>query len=295
MAVDPETTKHIGNAVRAALAGSNAVSSGDYTTLIGPALNIAANYTDNPYAKAGLTSAGYVVGNTLPYFNPVGLAWNLPGLIDGISKIFDQGKMIRRAKRTRDAGILASKIVNPLTQGLGQEQWDTIVSDDSRVGDAIQRMLHHNLSGVWNSQTAHKWIPDQTLLPLYDMLTSQGYGRSEPTLNDVGGVGEIVAGGGPRYAGMQGVNEMQDFSQGKPAPNYDFYSPGVARDEGGQMENVGTYNALPAVQQGAVGFSQVLHAIQDALLRSPTPSWSPEIMGYQRTIDKQPYRQDDSY
>jgi hypothetical protein len=99
---------------------------------------------------------------------------------------------VKRAHRTHDAQGLTGETLRGIQAG----DLSAPVGD-ATVGDTLAAMLRNNLNGTHYADTGHEWLPDLSLLPLQRFLTERGFtGEREPTRGDVGGVGEMIAGGG---------------------------------------------------------------------------------------------------
>lgn len=170
----------------------------------------------------------------------VGALWNIPQMAMALYTLINGGEhdskeaQIRRFKRTRDAGQLQGEILRPLFEARTSDDFVNAlaapVTGGSNVGDALANILWNNIQGTWYADTAHQWLPDLSLLPLLTVLQNLGYtGQTEPHLRNVGGVGEIVQGGGrflppdPRFEGRptlmdagggEGMIEGPDYAQG---------------------------------------------------------------------------------
>ena len=210
--------------------GVNAALTG-LSPLIAPLVSAAVNTisTGVPIAQslaAGLGSGAFMA------------AWNAPQIINSIDKILQGDEQIkRRFQRSADAMGLQADILGPLSNARTPEELTAALNarvGDVRSGDALASILRNNLSGTWYTDTAHNWLPDLSLVPMYEALIAMGYSdTAEPTKGDVGGVGEIVAGGGHRLIDPSEYERGGRFFQG------------VASDEGGQMSDVGSWGLLP--------------------------------------------------
>lgn len=190
-----------GAATGAAGTGASGMTSADWASLAGSAASIGSAFVDDPYAKVGLATVGY---GASAFANPFMAAWGAPQFADSIDKILDgQETEIRRAQRTRDANALTGEFM----QGLNGLDLAADVGG-ATVGDTLASILNFNLGGGWapGAGTSLGWLPDPALLGLQGLLNDRGYlgtrvengeiVRREPTRNNVGGVGEMVAGGG---------------------------------------------------------------------------------------------------
>ena len=237
--------------------GVNAALTG-LSPLIAPLVSAAVNTisTGVPIAQslaAGLGSGAFMA------------AWNAPQIINSIDKILQGDEQIkRRFQRSADAMGLQADILGPLSNARTPEELTAALNarvGDVRSGDALASILRNNLSGTWYTDTAHNWLPDLSLVPMYEALIAMGYSdTAEPTKGDVGGVGEIVAGGGHRLI------DPREYEQGG-----QFY-PGVAQDEGGQLTGggpwggvgIGTSQTGGLSWPGAFGWEGVLRRIAGA-------------------------------
>jgi hypothetical protein len=129
----------------------------------------------------------------------------------------------KRAFRTRDAQGLTGETL----RGLAAGDLDAPVGG-SNVGNTLASILHNLQSGTWYADTSHNALPDLALEPMRRALAGRGYTPTEPTRGDVGGVGEMVAGGGnffPEDPRVQGgrftedgtpIDDLRAGSQGGP-------------------------------------------------------------------------------
>ena len=139
-------------------------------------------------------------------------AWNLPQIANSLAELFDPGPdnpnstaFKRRTVRNADAASLDSEIMAPLMGARSPEELMSALKSSvggSTVGDALAKMLEFQLGGGWFTDTAHDVLPNVEMRPTYDWLKSQGFGSSEPTRGDVGGVGEIAIGRQDQYDGI---------------------------------------------------------------------------------------------
>ena len=107
---------------------------------------------------------------------------------------------MRWASRTNSSARFG-RIRSPSTRG-----WRGPHLNLTQGWDALASILNFNLSGGWYTDTTHRWLPDPALVDFQRALHARGYKgtqvedgqivKREPTRGDVGGVGEIVAGGG---------------------------------------------------------------------------------------------------
>lgn len=132
----------------------------------------------------------------------------IPELLHGLTS--DSATTLRRrGRRTSDAYGLTNEVAGPFARGLqsgnvlGGLQTPVGGSD---VGNALASILNYQGGGGWYADTAIPWLPDAGLDPTRTLLGGLGFPgttvengeivRREPSRGDVGGVTEMVAGGG---------------------------------------------------------------------------------------------------
>lgn len=134
-------------------------------------------------------------------------------------------RVIKRAKRTRDAQSLANEVISPFTKpGMTFDQILAMPVGGSTVGNALSSILNFNLGGGWFTDTSHGWRPNPAFLGLQRNLHSRGYPgtrvengsivKREPTLGDVGGVGEMVLGSGFKMRNPKTAGRYNELTQG---------------------------------------------------------------------------------
>lgn len=185
----------------------------------------------------------------------------------------------RRYHRTADAGNLQGQTL----RGLFEDRNLRSPVGDSTVGDAMLAILNNNLNGTYYTDTGHGWLPDYTLAPLRDRLTGMGFTGKEPTRNDVGGVGEMIAGGGMFLPPEErAYSRATESSTGAPL-SYDLAAgsrggpvgwdrllrglSGVSQDAPRPFDQMSGYGAAPKMVErdsgtGATGF---FNAPEDAV------------------------------
>lgn len=161
----------------------------------------ATGMTASEAALAGGTAAtGASVGASA--LGGLGLAaLNAPQIVGGLVDTFDPPTemLMRRARRGIDAANLQNGVLAPIANAGPGGLRNALATPvgGSTSGDALAAILRNNAAGTWYGDTSHNWLPDPTLGGLRQLLARAGYtGASEPRRGDVGGVGEIVAGGG---------------------------------------------------------------------------------------------------
>lgn len=184
-------------------------------------------------------------------------AWNAPQMAGALFNLIEGNEAaIRRAKRDVVAKGLSRQIGGSLLRATAADMDSAFAQPvgGARVGDAIAAMIRFSDNGTWGFDTAHGWLPDPALAPLRRRLAGAGYsGEREPKMGDVGGVGEIVAGGGEAFI---------------PADLYDFLAPNLSQiDEGSSSLR----HPLPESAR-RLGFTQ-------AHMGSATPG-SPELAAF---------------
>jgi hypothetical protein len=225
-------------------------------TLAGPALGIAGAVTDNPIAKGVLSSAGYGLSAVA---NPFMAAWGLPQFANSLYTLFNGGvdehdsgeALLRRAHRTRDAASLEGQTARGLMAG----DLNAPVAN-STVGDTLARILEYQGNGTWALDTSHNWWPDPFLEPARRALKGRGYGATEPTVGDVGGVGEMVMGGGLRLIDPSKREAMNNAYTGRYG-----YAPTADTPEGELIQpyyaNTGESPYLSGVQSWHTGLRRL--------------------------------------
>jgi hypothetical protein len=121
------------------------------------------------------------------------------------------------------------------------------------VGDALVAMLRNNLSGTSYADNGMGWLPDLTLDPLYQTLLEMGFTGAEPTMGDVGGVGEIIAGGGPIM------------------PRDRRFSSGIGQPTDSGLDFSGAQDRQQQAEGGAVGWDRLLRAFAGVSEDAPMP------------------------
>lgn len=247
-------------------------------TALGTALG-ASGGNEDAVKAVGAASAVAPIATDLAMTGSVGLMslWNLPSMANSLHKLIEGNEAdVRRAKRTNDAKRLAGRIVGPLGNVQSPEDLsDAMLATDvggASLGDSLASMLRFNLNGTWFTDTDHGWLPDPSYGPLLRRLEALGYTgtevkngeiiRREPTLRDVGGVGEIVAGAGPSLIPRDMVEAYED----------DFARQ--RNDENGPTPT-GTYAGRTGAAAGALGFEGLLRRVAGVkgLPSRVTPRW----------------------
>ena len=185
----------------------SSLTAGDASSLVGLGAGIGSALTDDPAAKAGLATAAY---GASAIASPFTAAWGAPQFADTMWKLINgQEEKMRWIKRQGQATQLSGAVASGTklaTEYLRDGDLDgakrvlgTTIGG-ARLGDSLAAMVHHNQAGTWWTDTSHGWFPDPALKPLQEQLKAMGYeyrgGGPEAEQGHVGGVGEMVAGGG---------------------------------------------------------------------------------------------------
>lgn len=162
-----------------------------------------------------------------------------------------------RARRTLEAQRLQAPLVAPLIDVKRPQDLTAAFATrvgDTTVGDTLAAILKYNREGTWFSDTSHDWLPNRGLDPLRTALAAQGYtGDREPTMGDVGGVGEIVAGAGDRLLPMDRINDLS-----------------MTRTSDGRLEPTGDPRSGPSgAALGAEGWETVMRRLTSVLTGTP--------------------------
>lgn len=130
---------------------------------------------------------------------------------------------MQRMKRTMDANSLTGELMRGIQTGDLRAP-----VGGSTVGDALASVLNFNRGGGWapGGDTSHAWLPDPFLRPMQSQLHGAGFLGThvdpatnqivfrEPRQGDVGGVGEMVMGGGLKFVNPEIQGRLDDLMLG---------------------------------------------------------------------------------
>ena len=221
----------------------------------------------NPQYAADLANLGLTAGSLGSTLASAGSGLLFSGFAGGgpfkalLSDAEPSERIERRMRRNRDAQSLTGET----RRGLTERDLDAPVGG-ANVGNTLASILNFNQGGGWYTDTSHGWLPDPALPGLQGLLHARGFPgtqvengqivRREPTRGDVGGVGEMVAGGGPMLPPEQRRYLPSGFPTFTPGTYASNYSGDI--QHGGENREA---DLAAGSQGGAVGWDRLLRQL----------------------------------